>query len=349
MQNPISKSIKERPYHSGVNRRKFLQLGTGLLSVATVSPRTLIAAPTARLKEVQDSMHGLGTTVSLKVLHTDEETARQAIDAAFSELRHIESTLSIYLPESQIIRLNRQGFVQNPDARLLEVLKKSTDWAKQTNGAFDITVHPLWALYQDARNKNMLPDANNLDQARHLVDWRQLTFTKQEVRLKKKGAAITLNGIAQGYATDRVKAVLQTHSIEHALIDCGEIGSMGNNARNEAWKVGIQHPRQPEAFSAVAQSDGRAMSTSGDYATTFSPDFRHNHLFDPRTGLSPEELAGVTVAAPTATDADALSTAISVMGIEEGLALIGTLKQCDALMVTKSGRTLITKGFPCQA
>jgi len=91
------------------------------------------------------------------------------------------------------------------------------------------------------------------------------------------------------------------------------------------------------------------MSTSGDYATTFSPDFRHNHLFDPRTGFSPEELAGVTVAAPTATDADALSTAISVMGIKEGLALIGTLKQCDALMVTKSGRTLITKGFPCNA
>ncbi len=349
MQIPINHAGTAHPNHPGLNRRKFLQHGTGLLALAAMSPHRLLAKTTCDLNQVHRSMSGLGTTITLKALHTDTDKAQQAIDAAFEELKHIEATLSIYRQDSQISQLNRQGVVHHPDKRLLEVLEKSADWSRKTKGSFDITVQPLWALYQATRKEKSLPDSNSLDQARQLIDWRQLEFNKQEVRLNKKGAAVTLNGIAQGYATDRVQGILKEHEIEHALIDCGEIGPLGSNIQGNPWTVGIQHPRQSEAFSALAQSDGRAIATSGDYATTFSPDFQHNHLFDPHTGHSPEELASVTVAAPTATDADALSTAISVMGLDEGLALIQTLKQCDALLVTKSGRTLMTEGFPCKA
>lgn len=348
MQIPIIQANNERPIRHGLSRRKFLQYGSGLFSLATISPGSLLAGRNSELTQVQRSRHGLGTTISLTALHVDADTAHSAIDAAFNELKHMEATLSIYRQDSQISQLNQHGILRHPDKRLLEILEKSADWSRKTNGAFDITVQPLWALYQEARKKKSRPDSNRRDQARQLIDWRQLEFNKEQVWLKKKGSAVTLNGIAQGFATDRVQAILREHEIEHALIDCGEIGAMGNNTQGTPWTVGIQHPRESEAFSALAQSDGRAIATSGDYATTFSLDFRHNHLFDPRTGHSPEELASVTVAAPSATDADALSTAISIMGIDEGWACIQSLEQFDALMVTKSGRTLITEGFPCK-
>lgn len=349
MQRPIDEvSLDTRMPHA-FNRRKFLQFGTGLLTLVSSNPSTLFADRFPHLQQVQKSTHGLGTTITLTALHDETDQAERAIDSAFDELRKLEATLSIYRTDSHISKLNEKGIIHDPDARFIEILRKSVDWSQKTHGAFDITVQPLWSLYQKAKESNTLPDAIDLKRAKASIDWNQLDIQDGMVRLKKQGAAITLNGIAQGYATDRVRSIFREHAIEHALIDCGEIGSLGSNAKGTPWAVGIQHPRQADAYCSIAQSDGRALATSGDYSTSFTSDYRHNHLFDPRTGQSPGELASVTIAAPTATDADAISTALSVMGIQEGMNLIKSLKNIDAFVVTKSGQHLITEGFPCKA
>src|SRR5206468_2826354 len=128
-----------------------------------------------------------------------------------------------------------------------------------------------------------------------------------------------------------------------------EIRPLGARDDASPWTVGIQHPRREEAYAWLAPLDGRALSTSGDYATTFSPDRRHHHIVDPHTGTSPAEFASVTVAAPTAMQADALSTALFVLGLEPAVALIEATPRVDALFILKDGRTLATARFPKDA
>ena len=126
----------------------------------------------------------------------------------------------------------------------------------------------------------------------------------------------------------------------------GEINALGSKPEAVGWKVGIQHPRREESYLALAQLQGRCLATSGDYATIFSPDYKSHHIFDPHTGRSPAQLASVSVAARTGMEADALSTALFVLGPERGLKLLQHTPGADALLVTKAGRTLRTAKFP---
>jgi thiamine biosynthesis lipoprotein len=208
-----------------------------------------------------------------------------------------------------------------------------------------VTVQPLWQLYAAAQKTGQLPDAAAIQQARRAVDWRNVEIAREGIRLKAPGTAVTLNGIAQGFAADRVVAVLRKHGIEHALVNTGEIGTVGGKPDGESWTVGVQHPRRAEAYAALANIAGRCMATSGDYATYFTPDHSAHHILDPATGRSPMQLASVTVLAPTGVEADALSTAIFVMGVGKGLALAQSTPGIDVLFAMKNGRTLATSGF----
>jgi thiamine biosynthesis lipoprotein len=161
--------------------------------------------------------------------------------------------------------------------------------------------------------------------------------------------AVTLNGIAQGYAADAAMRVLRAHGIEHALVDAGEFSARGTNAKRNAWSIGIQHPREREAFAALARLENRCLATSGDYETAFSEDFSQHHIVNPHTGRSPEELASVSVLAPDAMTADALSTALFVLGAERGQELLREFPATDALIITKNGRHIATRGFPVTA
>ncbi len=218
--------------------------------------------------------------------------------------------------------------------------------AGQSGGAFDVTVQPLWELYQNAKKHSRLPGEMEVAQARALVDWRRVKITPQRIQLNGDGTAITLNGIAQGFAADVAMSVLRRAGMAHALIDAGEMNALGGKPDDGSFKVGIQHPRHAEAFISMARLQDRCLATSGDYQTLFSDDFVHHHLFDPRTGHSPTELASVSIVAPTAMKADALSTAVFVLGIERGMELVRQTPGTDALLVSKSGGITATEGFP---
>jgi thiamine biosynthesis lipoprotein len=294
------------------------------------------------------STKGLGTEVTVTVAGVDAAAADRAIAAGFAELREIEAILSIYRPDSQVSRLNRDGIVADAHRHLREVLAASLEMARRSDGAFDVTVQPLWDLYAAAQRQNRRPTADEISQVQRKVDWRRIEMNGSRVRFNAAGMALTFNGIAQGYATDRVTAVLAQHGVRHALIDVGELAAIGDKAAGEPWKAGIQHPREPDAYIAVAKMDGGCLATSGDYATTFdsSGDRRDHHIFDPVTGCSPTAFSSVSVVAPTAMQADALSTAVFVLGLERGRRLIEQTPGADALFVTKSGVCTSTPGFP---
>lgn len=281
----------------------------------------------------------------MTAMHEDEAVARAALDAAFAELAQTEAVMSLYQPQSQISRLNREGVLAEADPRLIEVLQCAVQVSARSGGAFDITVQPLWKAHE----KGVVTDEDALELARSCVDWRRVKIEGSEVRLLGQGTAVTLNGIAQGYAADAAMMVVRAHGVKHVLIDAGEMNAAGHDAEGEQWCVGIQHPRERDSYAALARLEDRCLATSGDYETNFSKDFSRHHILDPRTGESPGELASVSVLAPDAMTADALSTALFVLGAERGMELLREFAGTDALLITKSGRRIATEGFPFTA
>ncbi len=289
------------------------------------------------LREFSTAGMAFGTTVSLRVLHADEQVAHDALVAAMASLHDIDRLMSLYRRDSQLSQLNRTGELRAPDPRFVEVLRAAQATAQLTGGAFDATVQPLWdATVEQA----------DLKRALARVDWRKLEVGDDRVRLLGHQMAITLNGIAQGYGADVALAALQAHDIAHALLDTGEFATMGRRDDGQPWTLAVRDPRNDHKSAHVLAADGRVLATSGDYETTFSADFSRHHIFDPKTGKSPQELASVSVLAPTGMQADALSTSFMVMGAEKSLQLARSLDGVDLLCIDKSGATHRTAGFP---
>ncbi len=323
-------------------RRTILKaaLGTALTTAAGLGAASLWlqrAPGRAGLREFTAADIAFGTTVSLMVLHHDEATARNAMQAALAAVRNIDQLMSLYRADSEISRLNRDGQLDHPDAHLLTVLQHAQALSQQTRGAFDITVQPLWEAAASGRD-------TRAELGR--IGWRHLQVHAQRVAFRAPGMAVTLNGVAQGYGVDVALAALKQHGIRDALLDTGEFASVGQRDDGKPWTLAVRDPRDEHAYARVLAADGRCLATSGDYETHFSEDFSRHHIVDPSTGLSPRELASVSVLAPTGMQADGLSTAMMVLGLQASLDLAARTPGVDIFCVGKDGARHATPGFP---
>ena len=323
-------------------RRTILKaaLGTAFAGAAGLGAATLWLKPAqerARLREFAAADLAFGTTVSLKVLHEDEAQARKAMQAALAKVRDIDCLMSLYRPDSEISRLNRDGRLEHPDARVLAVLQHAQALSQQTHGAFDITVQPLWDAAAAGRDTHA---------ELRRIGWRKLEVDPKRLAFRAPGMAVTLNGIAQGYGVDVALAALRQHGITDALLDTGEFASLGRRDDGQPWTLAVRDPRAADAYARVLAADGRCMATSGDYETRFSDDFSKHHIVDPATGDSPRELASVTVLAPRGLQADGLSTAMMVLGLQASLALAARTPGVDIFCIGKDGARHATPGFP---
>ncbi len=329
-----------------MRRRSLLSASLGLGSLAGLTYVGAASVAAAGLTPHKGSARAFGTTVTVQVLHPDPLTAQAAIADALQQVKRVDALMSVHQPHSQVYQLNAQGQLQHPDPHLLAVLTYARHLSHQTGGAFDITVQPLWLAFSQAQASGQLPAPQTLAQARALVNWQGVTVQPDHLTLAKPGMAVTLNGLAQGYAVDLALAALRAHGVSHALLDTGEFGALGSKSGDQPWVLGIKNPRQTDALAARVALDGRALATSGDYESCFSPDFIHHHIFDPATGDSPNTLASATVLAPTGLMADGLSTAFMVLGADKALALAERLTHVDALLIHKDGRQQTTAHFP---
>ena len=324
-----------------MQRRKFMSAGMGTLALASgLVPAFAVergASPRTRLSLYRGADLAFGTTVTIQVLHDSEAEARRAMREAFEQARKIDRLMSIYREGSQVHALNSAGRIANPDPHLLAVVRKAQSLSVLTDGAFDITVQPLWLAAAEGRN----PDV-----ARSRIGWRGLHAGRGELKFLRPGMAITLNGIAQGYATDLALNALRARGIRNALVDIGELAAAGHRPGRGAWQAGIANPRHTAELLHAVPLDNRCLACSGDYEHAFSEDFSRHHIFDPATGQSPVELSAVVVAAPSAMLADGLSTALMVTGQAKGMRLVRRLPGVDALFIDKAGRSAWTTGFP---
>ncbi|MGP1628547.1 MAG: FAD:protein FMN transferase [Giesbergeria sp.] len=315
-----------------MQRRHFL-LATLGAAANTVSHAT----PTTPLHWRQRVMLGLGTTLNLRVAHADRAQAEVALDAAVAAIRRVEASMSLYRPDSELVQLNRQGYLDHPSADLLRVLRTAQRVSRQSNGRFDLSVQPLWTLRAKAQNERREPTASEIHAAQLCVGWRHIEVGEQRIELRRSGMALTFNGIAQGYAADAASAALRSHSIANALIDTGEYASLGRNERGQAWALGIEDPHDEKRLVAALCADGRAVATSADNRSAFTADHKHHHIFDPATGDSPPDLSSVTVLASSAMMADALTKVMFVAGPQQ-IPRLAKRWQVGVLWVDKVGQ-----------
>ena len=291
---------------------------------------------------------GFGTTLWLRAAHQDGDTVERALDAAVHAIRHVETQMSLFDPASAVSRLNRDGELPRPDADLLRVLRLAQQVAARSGGAFDVTVQPLWLAWDAAHQAGRTPTQHALSKAHALVGWRGLDVEPERVSLRRPGMGITLNGIAQGYAADLARERLRAHGIEHALLDTGEWAPLGRGPGDLAWTLAVAGPRAVAggAVRAVAAllAQGRSVATSSDAYSAFTADLRHHHIFDPRSGESPAQLASVTVLAPSCALADAL-TKVMFMGDLAGALGLAQRWRVDVLAVDKAGRWRASPGM----
>lgn len=331
-----------------MKRRSLLQASLGLGALALGAPAQARSSAAARLHWCERVLLGLGTSLSLRVAHHDPAWAQGALDAVVGTIRRVEAQMSLFDPDSALCRLNRYGVLQRPDAALLQVLRLAQFVSAHSRGAFDVTVQPLWQVFEAAQRDAALPSRAAVAQARARVGWQALEIAPSRVRFTRPGMALTLNGIAQGYAADLARQRLRTLGIEHALIHTGEWAALGRPDARHDWSLGVADPRDEQTLIARLSMDGRCVATSADNQTTFSADLRHHHIFDPHTGYSPPELASVTVAASSCALADALTKVMFVAGMQRGLALARQW-QVDVLLVDKAGRWQASPGFISRA
>jgi FAD:protein FMN transferase len=295
---------------------------------------------------VRGAALAFGTTVSIAAVHDDGEAALAAIREALAAVRGIDTLMTLYRRESQVGRLNAEGAVRNPDPHLVRVLEFAQRLSALSAGAFDVTVQPLWVLFAACRRAGRLPSGDEIAAARARVDWTALEISPRRIALGRPGMSITLNGIAQGYAADLAVAALGARGVRDALVDAGEWGAAGARQPGDPWTLGIQHPRDPDALIAAVCMDGRFLATSGDYATAFSDDLLFHHVFDPHTGVSPPGLSGVTVAAASGMEADALTKPMMVLDRTRAEALLSRFPGAASLWIDKACRITASSGMP---
>jgi len=285
-------------------RRKFLSLiagGAAAFRASTTLADTPLTRWTGRV---------LGANASLTIRDPDRARAAGALADCVAEIARIERALSLYLPQSALVRLNTSGKLLHPPGELVEVLAFAARISQASEGAFDVTVQPLWDVHVKAhRDLGDLDDA--LDDARSRVGWRRLEIASDRIAFGDPKMAATLNGIAQGYIADRIAERLRSHGFPHVLADLGEIRALGQRTSGHPWRIGVARPNGHGMATVLSLAD-RAVATSSPMTTTFDQNGTRHHLFDPRSGRSSQSWESVSVVADTAMRADALSTAIAV-------------------------------------
>ncbi len=296
-----------------ISRRRFIRISGAAAGLALGVP---VRASTSEADLTV--WHGtlLGAVATMTIHHRDRDQAERLISMARAEARRLERLFSLYVEDSDLVRLNRSGILVNPAPEFVELLQTSLGYAELTGGMFDPTVQPLWELYANHFTKVAPdpagPDQSSVEAALARVGYHRLLVSRDRI-VAPKGAALTLNGIAQGYITDRVVDLLCSQGIAHSLVDMGEIRAIGARPDGRPWGVGIADPASSARIQSEIPIVDRAVSTSGAYGFQFDPAGRFNHLFNPVLGTCGHLYRSVTTIAKTATAADALSTAFSLM------------------------------------
>jgi FAD:protein FMN transferase len=286
----------------------------------------------------------MGTIIAITIVGETDAKAAPAADAALDEMERLERVLSEWRPDSEISQVNaaagESAVKVGPDT--MAVVNAGLAVSRWSKGAYDLSWAALRGMYTFQQGEEKIPDAAELRAKLPLVDYRMIKVDEQAstIELLKKGMALGTGSIAKGYALDRASAIIERAGIRNYMIFGGGQVQVHGQRNGRDWRVGIQHPRRDDYFAFVAASAG-SISTSGDYEHSFIKDGRRwHHIIDTDTGLPVAHTSSVTVLAENGLYADALSTAVFVLGAKRALALLPKAPAKAQVVIVDSDLTL---------
>jgi thiamine biosynthesis lipoprotein len=291
----------------------------------------------------------MGTTFNLSIWAAagQQPEAAEVIQHAFDLVASLEEKISSWNPQSETSAVNRLAGQEaiGIGSDLHNLLDTSLTWARRTDGAFDITAGPLFDRWKQARKEGVLPTDAEIRNCLELTGYDHVILEESTARLAKPGMKIGFGAIGKGFATDRAATLLRQRGFENFIIDAGGDVLVSGSRGGAAWQVAIRDPRS-SGLLAVHEITDCAIATSGDYEQfSVIDDVHYAHILDPRTGWPARQLASVTVITQRGTDADALATALFVMGPEQGLAFVESLNDTETWMALEDGTTRSSNGL----
>ncbi len=309
----------------------------------------LLVATPANAAWIGEEEAIMGTRIRVELWHEDEAAGQAAVQAVMDEMHRIDRLMSTYKPDSEISRVNSDAaeHAVAVSDELLDLIELSLEMSVVTDGAFDITYASVGYMYDFRAGKK--PSAEEIEAALPAVNFRHVRVDREagEVQFVQSGVRIDLGGIAKGYAVERGVALLQERGVQHALVTAGGDTRVLGDRDGRPWRVGIRNPRGAESdVIALLPLVDEAISTSGDYERYFVEDgVIYHHIIEPGTGRSARKVRSVTIVGPDATQTDAMSTSVFVLGVEDGLRLIDELPDLEAVIVDNEGELFFSKGF----
>lgn len=291
----------------------------------------------------------MGTVIDIKLFDTTDQAI---MDGTFEIIRDIESKMSLNVEDSDINRINKNSGSApvSVSRETYTVVRKGLEYSSMTGGSFDITIGPLVRLWGIGTDNARVPSEQEIQNARSLVGYKMVSTTDstRSVYLQKKGMLLDLGGVAKGYAADEISEYLKAHGISRAIINLGgNVMAVGSKDTDIPWKIGVQNPFDSRGsyIGTVAVSDSTVV-TSGIYERYFESNGKiYHHILSPFTGYPVENgLSSVTIIAKSSADADALSTSVFSMGLEDGLALAESLEDVEAMAIDMDKNIYLTSG-----
>lgn len=322
-----------------------------IIAVAIVL--VLMAASWAALRDKRESVVYakplMGTVVQITLMDGDWDRFDEAAEAAFNEISRLEEMFSSYKTGSDVARINKAAGKAAVDVapEVIEVVRKALLVSALSGGAFDPTVGALSKAWGPSGEKGEVPPQAEIKKLLEFVDHKSVVVDEHGrwVRLKKEGMALNLGGVAKGFLVEKAALELKRHGTSRAIIHAGGDMLVFGAPEDEPFKIGIQHPREKKLLGEALLRDG-AVASSGDYERFFEKDgVRYHHILDPKTGFPARGARAVTLIAKDPTVADALSTAVFVLGPDRGMALIEGLEDVEGVVVDAEGKVAVSKGF----
>lgn len=290
----------------------------------------------------------MGTAINVELWHEDAEQGRLLTQSVMDEMQRIDNLMSTYKSDSELSFINANA-AQGPvtvSTELLSLIIRALDYSVITSGAFDIT-YASAGQYYDYR-KGIKPSDRQLQQALPAINYRHVKIDPQNstIEFLRQGVRIDLGGIAKGYAVDRSMEIMQSAGVENAIVSAGGDSRVIGKHWDRPWNVGIRHPRNRDSIVSMIPLENSAISTSGDYERYFDEDGeRYHHILNPGTGKSTHEVHSSSIIGAVATDTDALSTSVFVLGVNEGLQLINSLPDTEAIIIDNHGQMHYSAGL----
>ena len=290
----------------------------------------------------------MGTAISVELWHADADQGRALIRRVMDEMHRIDDLMSTYKPDSELSRVNARAAAQpvTVSNELLTLIERALEFSEITHGAFDIT-YASAGQYYDYR-KGRKPDSKQLAEVLPAINYHNVRLNPEHstVQFLQPGVRIDLGGIAKGHAVDRSITMLLAAGVSNALISAGGDTRVIGSHWDHPWKIGIRDPRDGDGIVSMIPLEDAAISTSGDYERFFEENgVRYHHILNPGTGDSSREVHSTSIIGSNATDTDALSTSVFVMGVDNGLKLVNSLPDIEAIIIDNRGRMHYSDGL----